>query len=71
MNRERRLDEAQGIIYVIDATDRVRLVVAREECELLLTNTRLRNRTLPFLFLVNKVSILLAYYKMHRLYLTQ
>ncbi|XP_055838024.1 ADP-ribosylation factor-like protein 6 [Episyrphus balteatus] len=45
----------QGIVYVIDSSDRMRLVVVKDELELLLQHPDLENRRVPILFYGNKM----------------
>lgn len=47
--------EASGIIFVLDSSDELRLVVARDELELLLNHPDVNGRSLPILFYANKM----------------
>jgi ADP-ribosylation factor-like protein 6 len=47
--------DCQGIIFVIDSSDKLRLAVAREELEQLLNHADIRDRRIPILFLANKM----------------
>ena len=46
--------DCNGIIFVIDSSDKLRLAVAKDELELLLENEYIRNRRIPILFFANK-----------------
>lgn len=47
--------DCNGIIFVIDSSDRLRLVVVKEELNLLLQHPDICNRKLPILFFANKM----------------
>ena len=47
----------QGIIFVIDSSDKVRLAVAKNELELLLTHSDIKGKNIPILFYANKMDI--------------
>ncbi|CAH2011225.1 unnamed protein product [Acanthoscelides obtectus] len=47
--------DCNGIIFVIDSSDRLRLVVVKEELDLLLQHPDICNRRLPILFFANKM----------------
>lgn len=49
--------EADAIIFVVDSSDRMRLVVSREELESMLNHSDLRNRNTPILIFANKSDI--------------
>merc|ERR1719234_3036958 len=49
--------EAQGIIFVIDATDEIRFAVAKEELRIVLESPDLRQRKIPILFFANKMDL--------------
>ncbi|XP_066995470.1 ADP-ribosylation factor-like protein 6 [Anabrus simplex] len=49
--------DCQGIIFVVDSSDRLRLVVAREELELLLQHPDVASRRIPVLFFANKMDL--------------
>ena len=52
------LAQVQGILFVLDSTDRVRLCVAKDELGAVLSNPAVANRSnLPVLFLANKVDL--------------
>jgi len=46
--------ESNGIVFVVDAADRLRLAVARHELDLLLQHPDVIGRSFPLLFLANK-----------------
>lgn len=47
-------DEAQGIIFVVDSADRVRVCVAKDELEELMDHKSIKGRPLPVLIFANK-----------------
>jgi len=47
--------EAHGIIYVVDSSDRMRMVVAKHELDQLLEHKDLVNRRIPLLIFANKM----------------
>ncbi|XP_065837694.1 ADP-ribosylation factor-like protein 6 [Oscarella lobularis] len=47
--------DAQAIIFVIDSSDKLRLVVAKDELNLLLGHDSIKVRRLPILFYANKM----------------
>jgi ADP-ribosylation factor-like protein 6 len=49
--------EADAIIFVIDSSDRIRIVVAREELSALLSHPDIKKRNLPILFYANKMDM--------------
>jgi ADP-ribosylation factor-like protein 6 len=49
--------ECQGIIFVIDSSDKLRMVVAKEELEQLLSHNCIINRRIPVLFFANKMDV--------------
>jgi ADP-ribosylation factor-like protein 6 len=49
--------EANGIIFVIDSSDKMRLVVAKEELDTMLNHPVLKEKSIPLLFFANKVDI--------------
>ncbi|XP_063542226.1 ADP-ribosylation factor-like protein 6 [Cydia strobilella] len=51
---ERHYRRAQALIFVVDAADHLRLVVAREELELVLAHPDMSARRVPLLVLANK-----------------
>jgi len=46
-----------GIIFVVDSSDKTRILVAREELQQLLTHPDISSRNIPILFFANKVDI--------------
>ncbi|XP_034105807.1 ADP-ribosylation factor-like protein 6 isoform X2 [Drosophila nasuta] len=51
---EHQFKNCQGIIYVIDSSDRMRFVVVKDELDIVLQHPDLCNRTVPILFYGNK-----------------
>ncbi|XP_032590715.1 ADP-ribosylation factor-like protein 6 isoform X1 [Drosophila grimshawi] len=51
---EHQFKNCQGIIYVIDSSDRMRFVVVKDELDLVLQHPDLCNRIVPILFYGNK-----------------
>lgn len=51
--------EAQGVLFVVDATDRLRMAVAKDELRLVLNHEQVAHRlnSLPFVFLANKMDL--------------
>nr|KAG5702232.1 hypothetical protein BaRGS_030587 [Batillaria attramentaria] len=49
--------ECHGIIFVIDSSDKLRMVVAKDELDLLLQHPDLKNRRIPILFFANKMDL--------------
>ncbi|XP_043271313.1 ADP-ribosylation factor-like protein 6 isoform X2 [Venturia canescens] len=49
--------DCEGIIFVIDSSDKLRLVVAKEELDMLLQHPDIAGRKLPILFLANKMDL--------------
>ncbi|XP_071957202.1 ADP-ribosylation factor-like protein 6 [Antedon mediterranea] len=49
--------DAQAIIFVLDSSDKLRMVVAKEELELLLKHAEISTRCLPVLFFANKMDM--------------
>ncbi|XP_057653807.1 ADP-ribosylation factor-like protein 6 isoform X1 [Diorhabda carinulata] len=47
--------DCHGIIFVIDSSDRLRLVVVKEELDLLLQHPDICNKKIPILFFANKM----------------
>ncbi|XP_038110644.1 ADP-ribosylation factor-like protein 6 isoform X2 [Culex quinquefasciatus] len=52
---EHHFKSCQGIVFVIDSSDRMRLVVVKDELELLLQHQDIANRRVPILFFANKM----------------
>ena len=46
--------EAQGVIFVIDSADKLRIAVAKNELELMMEDPGIRDRPVPILFFANK-----------------
>ena len=53
--------EIDAIIYVIDSSDRMRLVVSKEELLNMVDHVELRNRNIPILVFANKMDVKGAY----------
>ncbi|KAB7507565.1 ADP-ribosylation factor-like protein 6 [Armadillidium nasatum] len=49
--------DCQGIIFVVDSSDKLRLVVAKDELDQLLHNPQIKNRRIPMLFFANKMDV--------------
>lgn len=49
--------DCDAVIYVVDSSDRLRMVVARDELEALLQHPDIRDRRLPLLFFANKMDL--------------
>ncbi|XP_044743381.1 ADP-ribosylation factor-like protein 6 isoform X1 [Chrysoperla carnea] len=47
--------DCQGVIFVIDSSDRLRLVVVKDELDLLLQHPDIASRRIPILFFANKM----------------
>ncbi|KAK9512640.1 hypothetical protein O3M35_001018 [Rhynocoris fuscipes] len=54
---ERYYKTCDGIIFVVDSSDRLRLAVARDELHLLLQHPDIASRRIPILFLANKMDV--------------
>jgi ADP-ribosylation factor-like protein 6 len=49
--------EAHGIIYVVDSSDRMRIVVSKEELYSMLNHAEMIDKNIPILILANKMDI--------------
>ncbi|XP_053312898.1 ADP-ribosylation factor-like protein 6 [Spea bombifrons] len=49
--------ECQAIIFVIDSSDKLRMVVAKEELETLLNHADVKHKRIPILFFANKMDL--------------
>ena len=49
--------DCDGIIYVIDSSDRLRMTVAKDELHMLLENEDLQMKRIPILFFSNKMDV--------------
>lgn len=49
--------DAQGVVFVIDSTDALRMVVVKDELELLLQHKDIKGRQVPILFFANKMDL--------------
>ncbi|XP_063695988.1 ADP-ribosylation factor-like protein 6 [Culicoides brevitarsis] len=54
---EHHFKNCQGIVFVIDSSDRMRLVVVKDELELLLSHPDIEKRRVPILFFANKMDM--------------
>ncbi|CRK91359.1 CLUMA_CG005032, isoform A [Clunio marinus] len=52
---EHHFKTCNGIVFVIDSSDRMRLVVVKDELDLLLQHPDLKRRRVPILFFANKM----------------
>ena len=55
---EQYYSDVQAIIFVLDSTDKIRIVVAKEEVKILLNHPDIKSARIPILFFANKVTIL-------------
>lgn len=49
--------ECNGIIFVIDSSDKLRMSVAKDELNMLLDNNDIKSRKIPILFFANKMDV--------------
>lgn len=49
--------DVDAIIFVIDSSDRMRIVVSKEELISMITHQELKNRNIPVLFFANKMDV--------------
>ncbi|KAG7484231.1 hypothetical protein MATL_G00047070 [Megalops atlanticus] len=49
--------DAQAIIFVIDSADKMRIVVAKEELNALITHPDVKSKRMPILFFTNKMDL--------------
>jgi ADP-ribosylation factor-like protein 6 len=54
---EHHYKDCHGVIFVVDSSDALRLVVARDELEALLNHPHIQNRRLPILLFANKMDV--------------
>lgn len=52
---EHHFKSCQGIVFVIDSGDRMRLVVVKDELEILINHPDIKQRRIPILFFANKM----------------
>ena len=50
-------DQSEAIIFVVDAADRLRIKVAKNELDMLLQNQGLISQEIPILFYANKMDL--------------
>eukprot|EP00750_Incisomonas_marina_P001054 INCI10865.1.p1 GENE.INCI10865.1~~INCI10865.1.p1 ORF type:complete len:197 (+),score=42.89 INCI10865.1:200-790(+) len=58
---ERYYADVDGIVWVIDSTDKVRMCVVQDEIENMLEHKQLRGKSFPILFFANKMDLPSAY----------
>lgn len=49
--------ECHGIIFVLDSSDRLRMMVAKDELDMLLQHAEIQNRRIPLLLFANKMDM--------------
>jgi len=49
--------DCQGVIFVVDSSDRLRMVVAKDELDMLLQHPDIQSRRVPILFFANKMDL--------------
>lgn len=49
--------DCHGIIFVIDSSDKLRMVVAKDELEDMLASNEVKNKRIPILFFANKCDV--------------
>jgi ADP-ribosylation factor-like protein 6 len=49
--------ECHGVIFVIDSSDKLRMMVAKDELTVMLENADLKNKRIPILFFANKMDV--------------
>lgn len=49
--------DCHGVIFVIDSSDKLRMVVAKDELDSLMKHKDIRNRRIPVLFFANKMDL--------------
>jgi ADP-ribosylation factor-like protein 6 len=54
---EKYYNDINGIIYVVDSTDKIRMAVAKNELDQLLTHNDIKGKNVPILFFANKMDI--------------
>lgn len=52
---EHHFKSCQGIVFVIDSSDRMRLVVVKDELDILVQHPDIYGRRIPILFFANKM----------------
>ncbi len=57
MNREHYYAECEGIIFVIDSADAVRMCVVKDELDTLLAHKDISKKNCPILFFANKMDL--------------
>ncbi|CAG0910685.1 unnamed protein product, partial [Cyprideis torosa] len=54
---EHNYKSAMGVIFVVDSSDKLRMVVAKDELDLLLDHPDIKSRQVPLLFFANKMDL--------------
>jgi signal recognition particle receptor subunit beta len=54
---EHYFGDVQGIIFVIDSADKIRMVVAKDELDIVLQHADVKDTNIPILFLANKMDV--------------
>eukprot|EP00128_Syssomonas_multiformis_P002016 Colp12_sorted_trinity150504_noHs@1161 len=54
---EHYYSDCQAIIFVVDTTDTIRMVVAKDELERLLNHPEIKKKKIPILFFANKMDV--------------
>lgn len=54
---EHYYNECQGVIFVVDSSDQLRMVVAKDELENFMTHPLIQCRRIPILFFANKMDL--------------
>lgn len=54
---EHYYQNAQGIVFVVDSADSLRMVVAKDELEMMLQHKDIKDRPIPVLFFANKMDL--------------
>ncbi|XP_029695895.1 ADP-ribosylation factor-like protein 6 isoform X2 [Takifugu rubripes] len=54
---EHYFKETHAVIFVVDSSDKLRMVVAKEELDILLSHEDIRCRKMPVLFFANKMDL--------------
>tara|TARA_B110000305_G_C19067161_1_gene459881 strand:+ start:235 stop:480 length:246 start_codon:yes stop_codon:yes gene_type:complete len=57
---EQYYDASEGIIFVVDSADKIRIKVAKNELDLILQNQSLKLREVPIVIFANKMDLTLS-----------
>nr|XP_040579296.1 ADP-ribosylation factor-like protein 6 isoform X2 [Lepeophtheirus salmonis] len=49
--------DCQGIVFVVDSSDKLRMIVAKDELDMLLQHPDIQSRKIPILFFANKMDM--------------